>query len=70
MENELKQKKAQLDAQNQVYDKIAAALDPKQKRIQALLEGAPPDSAALFPRMAPPRISKVPPVATSTPPPS
>ncbi|MBO6041526.1 MAG: hypothetical protein J6P58_09955, partial [Oscillospiraceae bacterium] len=43
VENELKEKKAHLDAQNQVYDRIAAALYPKQKRIEALLESAPPE---------------------------
>ena len=44
VENELKARKAQLDAQNQVYDRIAAALYPKQKRIEALLMGTPPES--------------------------
>ena len=44
VENELKEKKAHLDAQNQVYDRIAAALYPKQKRIEELLECAPPES--------------------------
>ena len=44
VENELKEKKAHLDAQNQVYDRIAAALYPKQKRIEALLESTPPES--------------------------
>ena len=38
VENELKEKKAHLDAQTQVYDRIAAALYPKQKRIEALLD--------------------------------
>ena len=46
VENELKEKKAQLDAQNQVYDLIASALYPKQKRIEELLQSAPPDSDA------------------------
>ena len=46
VENELKEMKAHLDAQDQVYDKIAAALYPKQKRIEQLLAGAPPDSDA------------------------
>ena len=40
VENELKEKKAHLDAQNQVYDRIAAALYSKQKRIEALLDEA------------------------------
>ncbi len=44
VENELKEKKAHLDAQNQVYDRIAAALYPKQKRIEALLESTPPEA--------------------------
>ena len=44
VENELKAKKAQLDAQSLVYDRIAAALYPKQKRIEALLEATPPGS--------------------------
>ena len=44
VENELKAKKAHLDAQNQVYDRIAAALYPKQKRIEALLEATPPEA--------------------------
>ena len=44
VENELKEKKAHLDAQNQVYDRIAAALYPKQKQIEALLNSAPPES--------------------------
>ena len=44
VENELKEKKAHLDAQNQVYDRIAAALYPKQKRIEELLESTPPES--------------------------
>ncbi len=43
-ENELKEKKARLDAQNQVYDKIAAALYPRQKRIAELLEAAGPET--------------------------
>ena len=44
VENDLKEKKAHLDAQEQVYDRIAAALYPKQKRIEALLESAPTES--------------------------
>ena len=44
VENELKAKKARLDAQNRVYDRIAAALYPKQKQIEALLMSTPPDS--------------------------
>ncbi len=37
-ENELKEKKARLDAQNQVYDRIARELYPRQRRIAELLE--------------------------------
>ncbi len=44
IENELKEKKAHLDAQNQVYDRIAAALFPKQRRIEELLKHTPPES--------------------------
>ena len=43
-ENELKEKKAGLDAQNMVYDRIAAELYPRQKRIEDLLESAQPDT--------------------------
>ncbi len=43
-ENELKEKKARLDAQNMVYDRIAAELHPRQKRIESLLESAQPDT--------------------------
>ena len=46
VENELKERKAHLDAQNQVYDRIAAALYPKQKRVEALLAGAETDTPA------------------------
>ncbi|MBQ9824121.1 MAG: hypothetical protein IJM63_06450 [Solobacterium sp.] len=44
VENELKERKAHLEAQDQVYDRIASALYPKQKRIEALLESTPPES--------------------------
>ncbi|MBR0138740.1 MAG: hypothetical protein IJM17_00470 [Firmicutes bacterium] len=44
VENELKEKKAHLDAQDRVYERIAAVLYPKQKRIEALLEGTSPES--------------------------
>ena len=43
-ENELKEKKAILDAQNQIYDRIAAELYPRQKRVETLLESAQPDT--------------------------
>ena len=39
-ENELKERKARLDARNEVYDRIAAAIQSRQKRIEALLDGA------------------------------
>lgn len=44
VENELKEKKAHLDAQSQVYDRIASVLYPKQKRIEALLDSTSPES--------------------------
>ena len=43
-ENRLKEEKAHLDAQNRVYDRIAEALYPKQKRIEGLLRDAKPDT--------------------------
>ncbi|MBQ6430385.1 MAG: hypothetical protein IJJ99_00700 [Oscillospiraceae bacterium] len=45
VENQLKEKQAILDAQNRVYDRIAAALYPKQKTIEALLASTAPDAA-------------------------
>ena len=44
VENELKEIKAHLDAQAEVYDRIAAALFPKQKQIEKLLESVSPES--------------------------
>ena len=44
IENELKEKKAHLEALNQVYDRIAASFYPKQKRIEELLENTSPES--------------------------
>ncbi|MBR5367025.1 MAG: hypothetical protein IK132_12345 [Clostridia bacterium] len=44
VENELKEKKAHLDAQDRIYNKIAAALYHKQQRIDRLLESTPPSS--------------------------
>ena len=41
-ENTLKEKKAHLDAQNQVYDRITEALFASQKKIEALLEQTDP----------------------------
>lgn len=43
VENELKEKKARLDAEAEVYRQIAVAIYPKQKEIDALLEGASPE---------------------------
>ena len=43
-EQKLREKQAQLDAQNLVYDRISEALYPKQKRIEELLRGVTPDS--------------------------
>lgn len=43
VENKLKEQKARLDAQNQVYDRIAEAIFPKQKKIEELLDGTAPD---------------------------
>ena len=37
VENKLKEQKARLDAQNQVYVKISSAIMPKQKRVEELL---------------------------------
>ena len=42
VENRLKEKKAKLDAQNQVYNRIAAELWPRQKRIEELLQDKEP----------------------------
>ncbi|MDO4416026.1 MAG: histidine kinase N-terminal 7TM domain-containing protein [Erysipelotrichaceae bacterium] len=44
VENELKERKAHLEAQDQVYDRIASALYPKQKRIEELLESTSSES--------------------------
>lgn len=43
VENEPKEKKARLDAEAEVYRQIAVAIYPKQKEIDALLEGASPE---------------------------
>ena len=43
-ENRLKEEKAHLDAQNRVYDRIAEALYPKQKRIEELLRELRPET--------------------------
>lgn len=46
VENELREKQAHLDAQDRVYDRIAAALCPKQKQIKALLAAHEPGTPA------------------------
>ncbi len=46
IENSLKEKKAHLDARNRVYDRIAAAILSRQRRISALLAGAKPADAS------------------------
>ena len=43
-ENLLKERKARLDAERQVYDRIAEALYPVQKKVATLLEKEKPDS--------------------------
>jgi hypothetical protein len=46
-ENRLKEEKAHLDAQNRVYDRIAEALYPKQKRIEELLREVKPETVLI-----------------------
>ena len=46
VENELSEKKARLDAQVRVYDRIAQALYARQKRVEALLRDADPEDPA------------------------
>ncbi len=46
VENKLREQKARLDAQNRVYARIAAAIFPKQKRIEELLLNTTPDDSA------------------------
>ena len=48
VENKLKEQKAHLAAQNRVYERITAAIFPKQKKIEELLEPTDP-SAGEFP---------------------
>ena len=45
VENKLKEKKAHLDAETRVYQRIADVIYPKQKQIEALLDSAGPESA-------------------------
>ena len=44
VENKLKEQKAHLDAQNRVYERITAAIYPKQKQIDELLSKTDPSS--------------------------
>ncbi|MBQ2155459.1 MAG: hypothetical protein II438_03430 [Clostridiales bacterium] len=46
VENKLKEQKARLDAQNQVYARIASAIFQKQKRIEELLMNTTPGDSA------------------------
>ena len=46
VENKLKEKKAHLEAQNLVYERITEAIYPKQKNIEKILAGTAPDTAA------------------------
>ncbi|MBO4689095.1 MAG: hypothetical protein J5636_11365 [Clostridiales bacterium] len=46
VENHLREQKARLDAQNQVYARIAAAIRPKQKRIETLLMDIDPEDSS------------------------
>ena len=46
VENKLKEQKAHLDAQNQVYERITAAIYPKQKKIEEILNGVDPETEA------------------------
>ncbi|MBO4473571.1 MAG: hypothetical protein J5750_01520 [Clostridiales bacterium] len=46
VENKLKEQKARLDAQDQVYARIAAAIRPKQKKIDEILENVAPEDSA------------------------
>ena len=46
VENELKEKKARLDAEAEVYRQIAAAIYRKQKEIAVLLEGTSPEDGS------------------------
>lgn len=51
VENELKEKKARLDAETRVYDRIASVIYPKQKRIEQLLENIDPQDADFAARL-------------------
>ena len=43
VENKLKEKKSRLDAESAIYERIAAAIRPKQDRIEAMLESTSPE---------------------------
>ena len=44
VENRLKEQKARLDAQDQVYENVSSIIRPKQKRIEELLDNIKPGS--------------------------
>ena len=44
VENKLKEKKSRLDAERAIYERIAAAIRPKQDRIDAMLESTGPEA--------------------------
>ncbi len=45
VENKLKEKKTRLDAESAIYQRIAAAIRPKQDRIEAMLSSVGPEDA-------------------------
>ena len=46
VENKLKEQKAHIDAQNQIYERITAAIYPKQKEIEDILKTVDPETDA------------------------
>lgn len=46
VENKLKEQKAHIEAQNQVYERITAAIYPKQKSVESILKNVDPDTDA------------------------
>ena len=44
VENKLKEQKAHIEAQNQVYERITAAIYPKQKRVEEILNNVEPEA--------------------------
>lgn len=51
VENKLREQKAHLNAQNQVYKRITEAIYPKQKKIEDILKSADPDSGDFAERL-------------------